>query len=111
MPRYIKVLILLYQDSNPDAQTRKYVTGALLILGSLLTFMAHSFVPFTGVPLIGAVTTPIALLVATVVILATLDLVTRLNEPYLANIKTIYADEFQEMQDDLLTLKSMLGPS
>ena len=111
LPRYIKVLILLYQDSNPDSQTRKYLTGALLILGGLLTFMAHSFVPFTGVPLIGAVTTPIALLVATVVILATLDLVTRLNEPYLANIKTIYADEFHEMQDDLLTLKSMLGPS
>jgi hypothetical protein len=112
LPRYVKVLVLLYQDSKPDSQTRKYTTGALLILGSLLTFMAHSFVPFTGVPIIGAVTTPIALLFASVVLLATLDLVAKLNEPYLSNLQTIYtADEFRNMNDDLLTLKSMLGPS
>lgn len=74
LPRYIRLLVLLYQDSTPESQTRKYTTSALLILGGILTFMAHSFVPFTSVPLIGAVTAPVALLVASVVILATLDL-------------------------------------
>ncbi|MBD3886212.1 TerB family tellurite resistance protein [Phormidium tenue FACHB-886] len=111
LPRYIKLLILLYQDSNLESQTRKYTTSALLILGGILTFMAHSFVPFTAVPVIGAVTTPIALLLASVVILATLDLVTTINEPYLENLQYAYNDDFQSMQDDLLTLKSMLGPS
>lgn len=111
LPRYIKLLVVLYQDSTPESQTRKYTTSALLILGGILTFMAHSFVPFTGVPLIGAVTTPIALLVASVVILATLDLITHINEPYLENIKFAYHDDFQNMQDDLLAIQSMLGPS
>ncbi|MBD1871257.1 TerB family tellurite resistance protein [Cyanobacteria bacterium FACHB-471] len=110
LPRYIKLLVLLYQDSSSDSQTRKYTTSALLILGGILTFMAHSFVPFTGVPVISAITTPIALLIASVVILATLDLVTNLNEPYLDDLKFAYSDDFQDMQDDLLTLKNMLGP-
>jgi uncharacterized tellurite resistance protein B-like protein len=111
LPRYIKLLVLLYQDSNPESQTRKYTTGALLILGGILTFMAHSFVPFTGVPIIGAVTTPIALLVASVVLLSTLDLIANINEPYLENLRFTYSNDFQEMQDDLLTMKGMLGPS
>lgn len=110
IPHYIKALILLYQDSAPESQTRKYVTSALLILGGILTFMAHSFVPFTGVPIIGAITTPIAILICLVVILTTLDLITQLNEPYLENIKAIYANDMQGMQDDLLTIKVQLGP-
>ncbi|MBR8834437.1 MAG: TerB family tellurite resistance protein [Stigonema ocellatum SAG 48.90 = DSM 106950] len=109
LPRYIKALLILYQDSTPESQTRKYVTGALLILGGILTFMAHSFIPFTGVPIIGAVTTPVALLIALVVILTTLDLITQLNEPYLANLKAIHVDDLQNMQDDLLTMKVQLG--
>lgn len=61
--------------------------------------------------MIGAVTTPIALLFASVVVLATLDLVTKLNEPYVMELQATYKFEFQEMQDDLLTLKNTLGPS
>ncbi|GAP95650.1 tellurite resistance TerB family protein [Leptolyngbya sp. NIES-2104] len=112
LPKYIKILILLYQDSAPDSQTRKYLTTALLILGSILTFMAHSFIPFTGVPFIGMVTAPIALLVAIVVALATLDLVSNLNEDHVRNFKTIHANgDFQSMQDDMLTLKVDMGDS
>lgn len=109
LPNYIKALVILYQDSTPDSQTRKYLTGALLILGGILTFMAHSFIPFTGVPILGVVTAPIALLLSFIVILTTLDLVTHLNEPYLENIKAIHVDDFQGMQDDLLTMKVQLG--
>ncbi len=111
LPHYIKLLVLLYQDAAPESETRKYTTGALLILGGILAFMAHSFVPFTGMPVIGAVTTPIALLFASVVILITLDLVTRINEPYIGNLKFAYSDDFQNMKDDLLTVKSIIGPS
>ncbi|MDB9374087.1 TerB family tellurite resistance protein [Nodularia sphaerocarpa] len=109
IPHYLKALIFLYQDAAPESQTRKYVTSALLILGGILTFMAHSFVPFTGVPIIGAVTTPIALLISLVVILTSLDLITQLNEPYLENLKATYANDMQSMQDDLLTIKVELG--
>jgi uncharacterized tellurite resistance protein B-like protein len=112
LPKYIQILILLYQDSAPDSQTRKYLTTALLILGSILTFMAHSFIPFTGVPVVGMVTAPIAALVAIVVALATLDLISNLNEEYVRNFKTINANgDFQTMRDDMLTLKVQMGDS
>ena len=73
--------------------------------------MAHSFVPFTGVPIIGAVTTPIALLFALVVILLALDIVTSINEPYLKNLEYAYKDEFQEMRDDLSIVRNIVGPA
>lgn len=111
IPKYIKILFLIYKDSDPQSQTRKYLTGTLLVLSSLLAFMAHSFIPFTGVPVIGLVTTPIALLLASVVILASLDVVVHINEPYIKNIKLSYTVDFQEMQDDLLTLRNLVGPS
>lgn len=111
IPKYVKVLFLLYKDSAPQSQTRKYLTGALLFLSSLLAFMAHSFIAFTGVPFVGIVTTPISLLVTSVIILASLDIVTKLNEPYIDGIKFNYQDTFQEMQDDLLTLRNLVGPS
>jgi uncharacterized tellurite resistance protein B-like protein len=110
LPRYIRLLVLLYQDSEPNSQTRKYVTSALLVLGGILSFMAHSFVPFTGAPVLGAVTAPIALLFALIVVLVTLDIVTNLNEPYLANLKSVYSNDFQQVQDDILTGKAQLGP-
>lgn len=110
LPRYIRILILLYQDSEPNSQTRKYVTSALLVLGGVLSFMAHSFVPFTGTPILGTVTAPVALLFALVVVLVTLDIVTNLNEPYIANLKSIYSNDFQQVQDDILTSKAQLGP-
>lgn len=110
LPRHIRILVLLYQDSAPDSQTRRYVTGALLALGGILSFMAHSFVPFTGVPILGTVTTPIALLFALVVVLVTLDIVTSLNEPYIGNLKSIHPNDFEEIQDDILAAKAQLGP-
>lgn len=111
IPKYIKTLFLLYDNSDPSSQTRKYLTGASLILSSQLAFMAHSFVPFTGVPIIGAVTTPIALLFALVVILLALDIVTSINEPYLKNLEYAYKDEFQEMRDDLSIVRNIVGPA
>jgi uncharacterized tellurite resistance protein B-like protein len=111
IPKYIKTLFLLYENSDPSSQTRKYVTGAALILSSQLAFMAHSFVPFTGVPIIGAVTTPIALLFSLVIILVALDIVTGINEPYLKNLEFVYHNEFQEMKDDLSTIRNIMGPS
>lgn len=110
LPRYIKILVLLYQDSAPDSETRKYVTSALLALGGILSFMAHSVVPFTGLPVLGAVTTPIALLIALMIVLVTLDIITGLNEPYIQSLKSIYPNDLQDAQDDILTAKAELGP-
>lgn len=112
IPKYIKVLVMLYKDASPDSKTRKYLTTALLVLGGVLTFMAHSIIPFTAVPVIGIFTTPVATLVSLVVILTTLDLVTNFNEDYIRNFQTIYeSKDLQNMQDDLLTMKAQLGPS
>lgn len=110
LPNYIRFLVLLYQDSEPSSQTRKYVTSALLVLGGILSFMAHSLVPFTAVPFLSAVTAPIALLFALIVVLVTLDIVVNLNEPYVANLKGVYSDDFQQVQDDILAGKVQLGP-
>lgn len=110
LPQHITILVLLYQDAAPNSQTRKYVTTALLALGGILSFMAHSVVPFTGLPILGAVTTPIALLFALIVVLVTLDIVTGLNEPYVANLKRIDPSNLQEAQDDILVFKAQLGP-
>jgi len=110
LPRYIRILILLYQDAAPDSQSRKYATGALLALGGILSFMAHSFVPFTGVPIVNTVTAPIALLFALIVLLVTLDLITSLNEPYIANLRSVHPSDFQEIQDDILLVRAQLGP-
>jgi hypothetical protein len=56
IPSYIKVLVAIYQDATPGSTIRKYLVIALLILGSILTFMVASFIPFTGAPIIGLVT-------------------------------------------------------
>lgn len=110
LPRYIRILILLYQDAAPDSQSRKYATGALLALGGILSFMAHSFVPFTGVPIVNVVTAPTALLFALIILLVTLDLISSLNEPYIKSLKSVHPTDFQEIQDDILLMKAQLGP-
>jgi hypothetical protein len=46
IPLYIRLLLTIYQDTNLDAEARKYLTSAMLILGSILTFMTYSYVPF-----------------------------------------------------------------
>lgn len=110
IPLYIKVLVALYQDSQPGSKAKKYLTIALLILGSILTFLAHSFVPFTGTIIIGAVTTPIALLLSLVVILATMDLILNINGDYLVNVEAIYGNDVQNLRDDVLSMKVKFGP-
>ncbi|XWK86569.1 MAG: hypothetical protein U7127_20480 [Phormidium sp.] len=51
IPSYIMLLKILYSDIDSSAKERKILTAGLLVIGSILTFMAYSLIPFTGLPL------------------------------------------------------------
>jgi len=107
---YIEILVAIYQDSSPESQTRKVLTAMLLGIGGIATFMAHSFIPFTTVPIIGVITGPIAILFATCVIFLTLDLVLSFNTDLQRDLVNRYGSVGQEMLDDLTTIKHHVGP-
>jgi uncharacterized membrane protein len=50
IPSYIRLIKILYSDIDSSAKERKIITGGLLVIGSILTFMAYSLIPWTGVP-------------------------------------------------------------
>lgn len=110
IPLYIQILTRIYNDSEPNSQIKKYVTTGLLILGGILSFMANSFVPFTAVPLIGIATAPIAILFSLVVILLTMDLIVGIDQNFFTKMETVYGKEVLEMEQDISTLKTKMGP-
>ncbi len=110
IPQYIEILTNIYKDSAPGTETRKVLTAMLLGMGGIATFMAHSFVPFTAVPVIGAITGPIAILFATCVIFITLDLVLAFNKDLEQDIISRYGKSGQDIVDDLATIKHNMGP-
>ena len=110
IPKYIEILIAIYQESSPESQTRKILTAMLLGIGGIATFMAHSFIPFTTVPFIGVITGSIAILFATCIIFLTLDLVLSFNTDLQSELVTRYGSVGQGMIDDLVTVKHNMGP-
>ena len=110
IPKYIEILIAIYQDSSPESQSRKALTALLLGMGGIATFMAHSFIPFTAAPIIGAITGPIAILFATCVLFLTLDLVLSFNTDLQYELVNRYGSDGQEMLDALATIKHNMGP-
>lgn len=110
IPRYIKLLRLLYEETEPDSQARKFLTLGLLLLGGILTFMVYSFIPGTALPIIGSVITPIAMMLALVVSLATLDLVFNANEGYYLE-KSSQLEEVDDLMGDIARLSEIFGKS
>ncbi|WP_069789391.1 TerB family tellurite resistance protein (plasmid) [Cyanobacterium sp. IPPAS B-1200] len=110
IPLYIQILSRIYQDSEANSQIKKYVTTGLLILGGILSFMANSFVPFTAIPIIGLATAPVATLLSLVVILLTMDLIVGVDQNFFTKMKMVYGEEVLEMQQDISTLKTKIGP-
>lgn len=41
IPSYIRLIKILYSDIDSSAKERKIITGGLLVIGSILTFMAY----------------------------------------------------------------------
>ncbi|MEG4284045.1 TerB family tellurite resistance protein [Microcoleus sp. A006_D1] len=112
IPSYIRLLKILYSDIDSSAKERKIIIGGLLVIGSILTFMAYSLIPFTGVPLIGAVTSPIAGAVALVVALALLDMIFAMNKGYyLERLKGEGFAGLNDIETDIKELKDILGKS
>lgn len=112
IPSYIRLMKILYSDIDSSAKERQIITGGLLVIGSILTFMAYSLIPFTGVPLIGAVTSPIAGAIALVVALVSLDTIFAMNEGYY--LKQLQKKGFagiNEIEADIKSLKDIFGKS
>ncbi|MEB3310894.1 MAG: TerB family tellurite resistance protein [Snowella sp.] len=110
IPSYIQVLIRIYQDSAPNSKAKKYATTGLLILGGILSFLANSLVPLTTFPVISLVTGPLAILLSLTVILLTMDLISSIDKNVFREMKARYGSDFQDIEDDILTIKTELGP-
>lgn len=112
IPSYILLLKILFSDLDSSVNERKFLTGGLLVIGSILTFMASSLIPWTGVPLIGAITSPIAAAIAVVVALAILDTIFAMNQGYYR--KKLEREGFAGLDDieaDIKSLKNIFGNS
>ncbi len=112
IPSYIRLIKILYSDIDSSAKERKIVSGGLLVIGSILTFMAYSLIPWTGVPLIGAVTSPIAGAIALVVAIAVLDTIFTMNEGYyLQQLRKEGFAGLDDLEADIKSLKDIFGKS
>src|SRR5919202_2361308 len=112
IPSYIRLLKILYSDIDSSAKERQILTGGLLVIGSILTFMAYSLIPWTGVPLIGAVTSPIAGAIALVVALAVLDTIFTMNKGYyLQQLRKQGFAGLDDLEADIKSLKDIFGKS
>lgn len=106
IPIYLRLLWSIYTDSEPNSEARKYLTSVLLILSSILSFMAYCYVPLTGAFLIGSLIAPVAAMIALVVSLVALDAIFALNHEYLLNK---YPEDFVSISSDIEALKKTLG--
>ena len=108
IPIYLRLLWTIYTDSETTGEARKYLTSVLVVLSSILTFVTYSYIPLTGVPIIGAFTTPIAGMLAMVVCLVSLEVIFNLNQEYLQNK---YPQEFSSVSSDIAEISQVLGKS
>ncbi|MEG4912635.1 TerB family tellurite resistance protein [Microcoleus sp. B7-D4] len=112
IPSYIRLLKILYSDIDSSAKERKIITVGLLVISSIVTFMAYSVIPWTGVPLIGAITSPIAGAIALVVALALLDMIFDMNKGYyLERLRGKGFAGLNDIETDIKDLKDIFGQS
>ena len=112
IPSYIRLLKILYSDIDSSAKEQKIITGGLLVISSIVTFMAYSLIPWTGVPLIGAITSPIAGAIALVVALALLDMIFAMNKGYyLERLRGKGFAGLNDIETDIKDLKDIFGQS
>ncbi|MCY7334773.1 MAG: TerB family tellurite resistance protein [Chamaesiphon sp.] len=112
IPSYLLLLKVLYSDMDSSSKDRKILTTGILVIGSITTFMAYSLIPFTGVPLIGAVTSSIAAVIAIVVALVVLDMMFAMNQGYYR--KQLEKQGFARLDDieaDIKGLQNIFGKS
>lgn len=112
IPSYLLLLKVLYSDMDSSSKDRKILTTSILVIGSITTFMAYSLIPFTGVPLIGAVTSSIAAVIAVVVALIVLDMMFAMNQGYYR--KQLEKQGFTGLDDieaDIKGLQNVFGNS
>ncbi|MTJ54665.1 TerB family tellurite resistance protein [Anabaena sp. UHCC 0253] len=112
IPSYIRLILILYSDIDSSAKERKMLNGGLLVISSILTFMAYNLIPWTGIPLIGAITTPIAASLSIVVTLVLLDGVFNLNKGYyIHKLQERNFAGISDIETDINDLKTIFGKS
>ena len=114
IPQHIQILKSIYNDMDPDSQYKKYLSTALLLLASLLSFMAYSFIPFTGAPFIHVVTVPIAIMLSFLVFCFTFEMLLPAFASGSINVEKLHREfgpGLDKLKDDYLTIKSKIGPS
>jgi hypothetical protein len=112
IPSYLALLKVLYSDMDSSVKDRKIITTGILVIGSITTFMAYSLIPFTGVPLIGTVTSSIAAVIAIVVALAVLDMIFAINQGYyLKQLKKQGFAGLDDIEADIKGLQNIFGKS
>ncbi|MFB2839503.1 TerB family tellurite resistance protein [Floridanema evergladense] len=111
IPTYIRLLKILYSDTDPSSKERKILTAGLLVIGSILTFMAYGVVPLTAVPLIGAITSPIAAALTFAVALGVLDIIFAMNKDYYLQKLKRAGFSVEDITADIKSLKGIFGKS
>jgi O-acetyl-ADP-ribose deacetylase (regulator of RNase III)/uncharacterized tellurite resistance protein B-like protein len=106
IPVYLRLLWGIYQNSAGNSESRKYVTSVLLVLGSILTFVTYSWIPMTGIPILGELVTPVAGAIAIIVSLVALDSLQFDNHSYFSQE---YPQEYQRLQFDIEELARIYG--
>jgi O-acetyl-ADP-ribose deacetylase (regulator of RNase III) len=112
IPRYIKLLRLLYEDTATNSQARKVLTLGFLCLGTILSFMAHSIIPGTAVPILGGIMAPLATMLTVIIILVTFDFIFNLNEEYyFKRLQDNQNEDLTDIIDDLTKIHELFGKS
>ena len=105
IPRYITLLLYIYNAEKPGSEIHKKVTVALLLLSSILMTMTSNFLVI-GFPLVGLITEAIALLVAFAIILGTMEILLRsFGDEYFNRVKDV------DIKDDIKEIEKLLGPT
>ncbi len=105
IPRYIRLLLLIYNAEKGNSEKHRKITITLLLLSTILSAIASNFL-IIGIPIIGIFTEAIALLVTVAIILASMEiLIKTYGDEYLHNVKDI------NIKEDLQQIEKLLGPT
>lgn len=105
IPRYIRLLLYIYNTEKQGSEVHQKVTIALLLLSSILSVIVGNFL-IISIPIVGILTEAIALLAAFAIILGTMEILLRnFGDDYFSCVKDI------NIKEDIQEVKRLLGPT
>jgi len=111
IPNHIDVLMRVFKDPDVTSHNKKIIALILIMMTGIIPFITFSFIPFTGVPILGLVSAPIAILLSFILICLTFESVIDpiLNSGTIKN--TILKSDILKMKEDYLAVKNSVGPA